>query len=167
MALPIAAGLAGAAGSIQQGKLAMQNAKRDKEILEARSRSDAKTTLENMRRGREENDSALARIKSRLATNGLMTTSGSSRDFLREAEKRLEMRILDQGQAWSGRDRGNRATAEARMHEGRSRKAAGYARAASGLIGTGAKVARIHNEIADNTTGGAGSPEYWRRAAWF
>ena len=167
MALPLqlAGGVFSAVSAKKQGDMAMENAKRDAKIIENRNKSEALTTLENMRRAREEKGHEFSAMKANIG-RGLLTTEGSSRDFLREAEERLELRILDESKAQNDRDRGSRNQAAARLDQGRQAQHQGKMKAFGALLGTGVKVARLQHQFANETPGGGGG-SYLQRSLWF
>lgn len=160
------AGTAQAVGQLKQGNLAMENAKRDAKITLARNDSDAAATLESMRRRRRESNRQLSAIKARMMDSGVITTSGSSADFLETAGSRLELGILDEATQQSYRDRGARQTADGQLYQGEQAKTQSRFASVSTLLGTGAKVANQYGVLKEQSPGGVVFPKLEKGVNW-
>ena len=147
----LASTAASAYSANKKGEMAMDNAKRDKKILAARNVSDQKTTLRNMGRKREQSGYELSSIKARMSSSGLMTSTGSSSDFVEKATERLELGILDEAEAQAGRDRGSRNQQDAVIYKGKTAKYQGRMAAIGELVKGGVKIAQHQQSMAAKT----------------
>ena len=155
-------GVASAIQQRRQGSLQLENARRNAEITRNQNRADAIATSENLKRRRRENTRHLSLVKARLQESGLVTTSGSTADFLEDASSRLELGILDEAQAQNFRDRGARQTADAQIYQGRLAEQQANLSSVSTLVGSGVKLASQHSQIQQQAPGGNALPSLSR-----
>lgn len=141
----------GAAGSFMEGNLAMKTARYNAKVLEAQSKQDAMTSLENMARTRIENARTLSSVRARMAGSGIDVTQGSSADYLEEATSRLELEILDQARATELRMRARKQEAQAEIFKGRVDRTNAMMAGLGQLAQGGARVAGMNAQIAEYT----------------
>lgn len=141
----------GAAGSFMEGNLAMKTARYNAKILEAQSKQDAMTSLENMTRTRIENARTLSSVRAKMSVSGIDVTQGSSADYIEQATSRLELQILDQARATELRMRGRTQQAEAEIYKGRVAKTNAMMAGLGQLAQGGARVAGINAQVSEFT----------------
>lgn len=139
--LTIAGTAMSAAATRQQGDLAMQTARRNAEVARNQTEQDRLTTIESMRRRRIENDRALSSIRNRLQGRGIVSTEGSTSDYLRDATSRLELQVLDEERAFQNRALARENQAQSDLYQGRVARSNSRSAATAHLIQGGVRVA--------------------------
>lgn len=161
--LTIAGTAMSAAASRQQGELAMQTAERNAEITRRQTAQDRETTIESMRRRRIENSRALSSINTRLQGRGIVTTEGSTADYLRDAASRLELRVLDEERAFQNRAIARENQARNEIYQGRVARNNLRTSANAALLQGGVRVASQLRDIREQSP----DSQYLRNAFWF
>jgi len=141
----------GATASLMEGNLAMKSARYNAKVLEAQSKQDAMTSLENMARTRIENARTLSSVRAKMAGSGIDVTQGSSADYMEQATSRLELQILDQAKATELRMRARKQEAQAEIFKGRAAQTNAMMTGLGQLAQGGARIAGINAQVAEYT----------------